>query len=68
MRDYGEYSCSEGTVAKYSMNDVVISNFKDFITPDIVNSDFDLKSWLDEVFAKVKEGNDDDEIPTKPME
>lgn len=68
LRDYGEYSCSEGTVAKYPMNDVVISNFKDFITPDIVNSDFDLKSWLDEVFAKVKEGNDDDEIPTKPME
>jgi hypothetical protein len=68
LRDYGEYSCSEGTVAKYPMNDVVISNFKDFITPDIVNSNFDLRSWLDEVFAKVKEGNDDDEIPTKPME
>ena len=68
LRDYGEYSCSEGTVAKYLMNDVVISNFKDFITPDIVNSNFDLKSWLDEVFMKVKEGKDDEEIPTKPME
>lgn len=68
LRDYGEYSCSEGTVAKYPMNDVVISNFKDFVKPDNDTSDFDLKSWLDEVFAKVKEGNDDDEIPTKPME
>jgi hypothetical protein len=68
FRDYGDYTVSKGVVAKYPMNDVVISNFKDFITPDIVNSDFDLKSWLDEVFAKVKEGNDDDEIPTKPME
>jgi hypothetical protein len=49
------------------MNDAVISNFKDFITPDIVTSDFDLRSWLDVVFEKVKEGKDDEEIPTKPM-
>ncbi len=68
FRDYGDYTVSKGVVAKYPMNDVVISNFKDFITPDIVNSDFDLKSWLDEVFMKVKEGKDDEEIPTKPME
>ena len=67
LRDYGEYSCSEGTVAKYPMNDVVISNFKDFVKPDNDTSDFDLKTWLDEAFEKVKEGKDDEEIPTKPM-
>lgn len=68
FKDYGEYSCREGVVAKYPMNDIVISHYKDYIIPDIVNSDFDLKSWLDEVFMKVKEGKDDEEIPTKPME
>lgn len=67
FKDYGEYSCKDGVVAKYPMNDAVISNFKDFITPDIVTSDFDLRSWLDVVFEKVKEGKDDEEIPTKPM-
>jgi hypothetical protein len=67
FRDYGEYSCRDGVVIKYPMNDVVISNFKDFITPDIVTSDFDLKIWLDEVFEKVKEGKNGEEIPTKPM-
>ena len=66
FRDFGEYSISEGTIAKYAMNDIVISNYKDFATPDIVNSDFDLESWLDDVFMKVKEGNNDEEIPTKP--
>jgi hypothetical protein len=66
FKDYGDYSCKDGVVAKYPMNDVVISNFKDFITPDNINSYFDLKSWLDEVFEKVKEGKDDEEIPTKP--
>ena len=66
LRDYGEYSCSEGIIAKYPMNDVVISHYKDFVTSDKVTSDFDLKSWLDEVFVKVKEGQDDEEIPTKP--
>lgn len=68
LRDYGDYTVSKGIVAKYPMNDVVISNFKDYITPDIVTSDFDLRSWLDEVFEKVKEGKDGEEIPTKPME
>ena len=68
LKDYGEYSCRDGVVAKYPMNDVVISNFKDFITPDVATSDFDLKLWLDEIFRKVKEGKDDEEIPTKPME
>ena len=66
FRDYGDYTCNEEIVAKYPMNDVVISNYKDFKIPDIVNSDFDLQSWLDEVFEKVKEGKDGEEIPTKP--
>ena len=66
LRDYGEYSCSEGIIAKYPMNDVVISHYKDFVISDKVTSDFDLKSWLDEVFEKVKEGKDEKEIPTKP--
>ena len=68
FRDYGEYSCREGVVAKYPMNDIIISHYKDFITPDIVNSEFDLTSWLDEVFMKVKEERNGKEIPTKPME
>jgi hypothetical protein len=68
FRDYGEYSCRDGVIVKYPMNDVVISNFKDYITPDTATSDFDLKTWLDEIFEKVKEGNNDEEIPTKPME
>ena len=68
FRDYGEYSCREGVVAKYPMNDVVTSLFKDFITPDIENSDFDLKSWLDDVFNRVKEGQNGAGIPTKPIE
>lgn len=54
FRDYGDYKCNENILAKYPMNDIVISNFKDFKTPDIVNSNFDLESWLDEVFNKVK--------------
>ena len=68
FKNYGEYSCREGVVAKYPMNDIVISHYKDFITHDIVNSEFDLTSWLDEVFMKVKEERNGKEIPTKPME
>lgn len=68
FRDYGEYSCRDGVVCKYPMNDVVISNYKDFINPDIVTSDFDLKSWLDQVYFKVIEEKNDEEIPTKPIE
>ena len=66
FKDYGDYSCKNGVVAKYPMNDVVISNYKDFITPDKVTRDFDLKSWLDDVFMKVKKEKDGEEIPTKP--
>lgn len=68
FKDYGEYSCKDGVVAKYSMNDAVISYYKDFITPDVPTSDFDLRLWLDEVFIKVKEGKYGEEIPTKPKE
>lgn len=66
LKNYGEFSCSDGTIAKYPMNDVVISNYKDFVKPYNNSSDFDLKSWLDEMFEKVIEGQDDEEIPTKP--
>lgn len=66
FRDYGDYTCNESIVAKYPMNDIVISNYKDYVTPDIISSDFDLASWLDEIFLKIKGGKMDEEIPTKP--
>ena len=66
FKDYGDYTCNENIVAKYPMNDIVISNFKDFTTPEFENSDFDLRSWLDDVFLKVKGENYGEEIPTKP--
>ena len=66
FKDYGEYSCKSGVVAKYPMNDVVISNYKDFITPDVITCDFDLRIWLDDVFNRVKGINDGEKIPTKP--
>lgn len=66
FKDYGDYTCNENIVAKYSMNDNVISNFKDFTTPEFENSDSDLRSWLDDVFMKVKGENYGEEIPTKP--
>lgn len=68
FRDYGDYTCNESILAKYPMNDIVISHYKDFITPDIVSSDFDLSSWLDEVFKKIRGEKTDEEIPTKPMQ
>ena len=66
FRDHGDYTCNESIVAKYPMNDIVISCFKDFMTPEVDSSDFDLRLWLDEVFMKVKGENDGEEIPTKP--
>lgn len=66
FRNYGEYTCNENIIAKYPMNEIVISNYKEYRTPEIETSDFDLTKWLDEVFYKVKERKDDKEIPTKP--
>ena len=66
FRDHGDYTCNESIIAKYPMNDIVISCFKDFSTPQDESSDFDLRSWLDVVFMKVKGENDYEEIPTKP--
>lgn len=66
FRNYGEYTCNENIIAKYPMNDIVISNYKEYRIPEIETSDFDLTKWLDEVFYKVKERKDDKEIPTKP--
>ena len=66
FRNYGEYTCNENIIAKYPMNEIVISNYKEYMTPEIETSDFDLTKCLDEVFYKVKERKDDKEIPTKP--
>lgn len=66
FRDHGDYTCNESIIAKYPMNDIVISCFKDFTTPEVESSDFDLRLWLDEAFMKVKGENDGEEIPTKP--
>ena len=66
FRNYGEYTCNENIIAKYQMNDIVISSYKDYITPEIETSDFDLAKWLDEVFYKIKERKNAKEIPTKP--
>lgn len=67
FRDYGEYTCNESIIAKYPMNDIIISNFKDFSMSDILDADHDLSSWLDDVFIKVKGENDANKIPTKPI-
>jgi hypothetical protein len=67
FRDYGEYKCNKDILAQYPMNDIVISNFKDNITPDRITSDFDLTTWLNEKFEQVKEGKYDKQVPTKPM-
>lgn len=66
FRDYGEYTCNESILAKFPMNDAVIGYFKDFTTPDTQDSNFDLRSWLDDVFMKVKGDKNDGDIPTKP--
>lgn len=67
FRDYGEYKCNKDILAQYPMNDIVISNFKDNITPDQITSDFDLTTWLNEKFEQVKKGKYDKQVPTKPM-
>lgn len=60
FRDYGDYKCNENILAKYPMNDIVISNYKDHIIPEQKNADFDIESWLDDVFKRVK-GEDNGE-------
>lgn len=67
LQKYGDYTCNESIVAKYEMNEIVISNFKDFIEADIDSSDFVLSLWLDQVSddiaRRIEHG---EEIPTKP--
>lgn len=67
LRDYGEYTCNESIVARYEMNDIVIAHYKDFVTPDVLTSEFVLNIWLDEISddiaRRIKDGK---EIPTKP--
>lgn len=68
FRDYGHYKCNESVVAKFEMNEIVISNFKDSLKSDIIDIDHDLASWLDDVLEKIKkiEEGRHHEIPTKP--
>lgn len=67
LRDYGEYTCNESIVARYEMNDIVISNYREFRETDVQTSDFVLSIWLDEVSDDIaRRIKDDKEIPTKP--
>ena len=68
FRKHGLYKCNESVVAKYDMNDVVISHFKDYTTPDMKTPEHDMEAWLDDVSDKIKEIEDKgrNEIPTKP--
>ena len=66
FKDYGDYTCNESIIAKYPMNDAVISLYKDFVTPDVHTVDFDLRLWLDDVFTRINGKNDGKQIPTKP--
>ena len=68
FRDYGHYKCNESVVAKFEMNEIVISNFKDSLKSDIIDIDHDLASWLDDVLERIKkiEEGRHNEIPTKP--
>lgn len=68
LRDYGDYTCNESIVAKYPMNEIVIGNFKDYIQPDIMSSDFVLSMWLDEVCEDIRRRRNGEEIPTKSKE
>jgi len=67
FRDFGDYTCNESIVAKYPMNDIVISNYKDKATPEQKTSDFDMESWLDKVFCNVK-GEENGEENTSESE
>lgn len=68
FKDYGSYSCKEGVVAKYPMNEIVVCNFKDFIIPEAENSGHSMEKWLDYVYEDIIriEERSGDEIPTKP--
>lgn len=68
FRNFGHYKCNENVVAKYEMNEIVISNFKDSLKSDIINIYHDLETWLDDVLEKIKkiEEGRNHEIPTKP--
>lgn len=66
FRDYGKYKCNEDIVARFPMNELVIKNFKEYTTPQPCNSDFDLQSWLDNVFMKIKGDDINEKIPRKP--
>jgi len=68
LRDYGDYTCNENILAKFPMNEIVISHFKDFVEPEESEKshDFVLSLWLDMVNDKIENNTDDKEIPGKP--
>ena len=66
FRDYGNYKCNENILAIYPMNEIVINNYIDNLTPQQCNAKFDLQSWLDDVFEKIKGGDVNEIIPRKP--
>ena len=68
FRNFGHYKCNESIVAKYEMNEIVISNFKDSLKSDIIDTYHDLETWLDDVLDKIKKIDESrhHEIPTKP--
>lgn len=66
FRDFGNYKCNENILAIYPMNEIVINNYIDNLTPQQCNAKFDLQSWLDDVFEKIKGGDLNEIIPRKP--
>lgn len=50
------------------MNEIVVSNFKDFIIPEAENSGHSMEKWLDYVYEDIIriEERSGDEIPAKP--
>lgn len=50
------------------MNEIVISNFKDFITPESEIPEHSMEKWLDYVYEDIIriEERRGDEIPAKP--
>ncbi len=65
-QDYGEYKCNESIEARYAMDEVVISHFRDGIRPDTADPEHDLTAWLDDVFEKIRQVENKNGIPTKP--
>ena len=68
FQKYGTYSCKEGVVAKFPMNDIVVSNYKDFEKPEANIPEHDMVSWLDSTYKNIidLEENNGCQIHKKP--